>query len=97
LSRRKDVGSLAGIPIMPRRGGQEVSGKQGDLTPVLQLARDGLEVAALDAEVAPPTAGLLGYRGAPHAEIADSFFAKCSRRIRDFVARRDRRPGAGER
>jgi hypothetical protein len=90
LSRRKDIGSLAGIPIVPRRGGQDLGGKQGDLTPLLQLAHDDPEIAALAPEVASPTAGLLGYADQPHAAIADSFFAKCSKRIRRFVARRDR-------
>jgi hypothetical protein len=64
----------------------EVGGKQGDITLELLLAKEKVPVADIDPEVAGRTEGLIGYfdqRIEP-----GSFFARCRRRIRDFVNRK---------
>jgi hypothetical protein len=79
-----EPGSLASIPITPYR--MELSGKQGDITLELLLAKDKIATVDIDPEVAARTEGLIGYFEDGAAD--GSFFARCRRRIRDFVNRK---------
>ena len=84
MAQPDEPGSLASIPISRHR--MEVGGKQGDITLELLLAKEKVPVADIDPEVAGRTEGLIGYfdqRIEP-----GSFFARCRRRIRDFVNRK---------
>jgi len=75
------------MPISRFGGRVEVSGKQGDLTPVLQLARDEAAVADLAPEIAEPTRVLVADRAPEPARAEDKFFSLVAKRIRQFIAR----------
>ena len=83
MAQPDEAGSLASIPISRHR--MEVGTKQGDITLELLLAKEKVPVADIDPEVGRQTEGLIGYfeqRVEP-----GSFFARCRRRIRDFINR----------
>jgi len=84
LTHPDEPGSLASIPISRHR--MELGGKQGDLTLELLLAKDTIKTADIDPQIAGTMDRLIGYLE-DDVEAA-SFFARCRRRIRDFINRR---------
>jgi hypothetical protein len=88
LARKRDTPSLTSIPISPYGGRQHVSGKHGDLTDVLLLAPDRIELAELAPQIATPAHGLLADAARKPAHADASFFALCAARIRQFIEAR---------
>lgn len=84
MTHPDEPGSLASIPISRHR--MELGGKQGDLTLELMLAKDAIASVDIDPRLAGTTDRLIGYLEEDAPE--DSFFARCRRRIRDFINRR---------
>ncbi|HZT51390.1 MAG TPA: hypothetical protein VFA22_05630 [Stellaceae bacterium] len=84
MTNPDEPGSLASIPITRHR--MEVGSKQGDITLELMLAKETMPAIEIDPAVASATAGLLAFEDEDAA--ARSFFARCARRIREFVERR---------
>lgn len=84
MTHPDEPGSLASIPISRHR--MEVGGKQGDLTLELMLAKDAVVTADIHPQLAGATDRLIGYLEEDAPE--DSFFARCRKRIRDFINRR---------
>ncbi len=88
MARKRDIGSLTGSLISPYRGRQTVSGKHGDLTDLLLLAPERMEIAELAPGIATAAHGLLADRLDEPRRPSASFFAECARRIRHFIEAR---------
>jgi len=88
VDRVRAAGSLTTISVMAHREGTIVTAKQGDLTPLFLLAPDRLPDTELHPAIASASDRYLVDDPAPPAE---SFFARCAIRIRDFARARRRR------
>jgi hypothetical protein len=91
LGRLTAAGSLASIAVMAHREGTIVTAKEGDLTPLFLLAPDRMP----DTELHPAIASasdryLIDDVADDPAPPAESFFARCAARIRDFARARRR-------